>query len=449
MELPKACVAQSDWDEIGERFGAIRGLGYVTWYPVSIEAVSLSDDNAMFDAIARWKRRHEQTTIHVVLSLSFDAAHAAPLSLVTSGRAQPAASAQSPAFSSSKGSRISVSTVATDFPASSTPAFAFGEFIKLEGLALTVFHAPDQAEIARSYADSAEQTERVLADWFGPLKIRPRVVALQDPNAAAFETGDLVLAPLRPMVSQARQMALARPLVHGSVLSSRKWVSEGLARFGQALVRERQTGRASANEFMAQVLPALIQTERAGSAAEAANRVERESLINTSDELLYTGKGAYVWWMLRDIVGDSALTKAIAAYRPEQDREAAYVQRLVEAQFTPPRDLQAFFDSWVYHDYGLPDLRIDAANARRTMEDNHVVSVTVENLTRVWVEVPVVVSGASGITRATHIQVPGNAKSTTRISFQGIPTTAEINDGSVPELDLSNNKKEVLMLGKP
>ena len=76
---PESIVAQSDWDEIGERFGAVRGLGYVTWYPVSIEAVSLSDDNAMFDAIARWKRRHEQTTIHVALSLSFDAAHASPL----------------------------------------------------------------------------------------------------------------------------------------------------------------------------------------------------------------------------------------------------------------------------------------------------------------------------------------------------------------------------------
>ncbi len=250
--------------------------------------------------------------------------------------------------------------------------FAFGEFVKLEGLALTVFHAPDQGDVARDYADSAEQAERVLADWFGPLKNKPQVVALRDPNAAAFESGNLVLAPLRPMSSQGRQLVLARPLVHGSMSSSRRWVSEGLARFGQALVRERQTGRASANEFLAQVLPALIQTERsAGSAPEAANRAERDSLINTNDELLYTGKAAYVWWMLRDIVGDAALTKAIAAYRPEQDRDAAYVQQLIEAQFTPRRDLQAFFDSWVYHDYGLPDLRIDAANARQTMENNY------------------------------------------------------------------------------
>lgn len=447
---PESIILQSDWDEIGERFGAVRGLGYVTWYPVSIEAVSLSEGNAVFDAVARWKQRHEQTTIQVALSLSFDAAHAAPLSLVTSGRTLPGASAQPEAFSSSKGSRVTVGAVGADFQTASTPAFAYGEFLKLEGLAITVLHAPEQGDEARAYADSAEQAERVLADWFGPLKNKPQLVALRDLNAAAFESGSLVLAPLRSMSSQGRQLVLARTLVHGSVVSPRKWVSEGLARFGQALVRERLTGRASASEFLGQVLPALIEIERtAGSAPEAANRAERDSLINTNDELLHTGKSAYVWWMLRDIVGDVALTKAIAAYRPEQDREAAYVQRLIEAQCTPRCNLQPFFDSWVYHDYGLPDLRIDAANARQTVENNHVVSVTVENLTRVWVEVQVSVKGASGDVRLTRLQVPGNAKSTTRIAFQGVPAVAEINDGSVPQLDVSNNKKQVLLPGQP
>jgi uncharacterized membrane protein len=97
----------------------------------------------------------------------------------------------------------------------------------------------------------------------------------------------------------------------------------------------------------------------------------------------------------------------------------------------------------------LPDLRIDAANARQTVENNHVVSVTVENLTRVWVEVQVSVKGASGDVRLTRLQVPGNAKSTTRIAFQGVPAVAEINDGSVPQLDVSNNKKQVLLPGQP
>ncbi len=455
---PESAALQSDWDQIGERFGAVRGLGYVTWYPVSTEAASLSDGNAVFDTIARWKRRHDATTIHVALSLSLDAAHAAPFSLVTSGR-QSRASAQPEQFSSSKGSRVTAEALEADFPASSTPVFAFAEFVKLEGLALTVLYSPEQASDARAYADSAEQVERFLADWFGPLKNKPQLVALRDPDAVPFESGNLLLVSLRPLSNEARQLLLARALVHGSVSSPRPWISEGLARFGQALVREHQAGRAAAHEFLAQVLPMLIRIEspqRTGlagnpgksAAGDAVAAAERNSLIHTNDELLYRGKAADVWWMLRDIAGDAALTKAIAAYRPDQDRDAQYIERLIEAEFTPRRDLGAFFDSWVYHDYGLPDLRVDAANARATGDNNYVVSVTIENLTRVWVEVPVLVKDAGGDVRRARLPVPGNAKSTTRISFQGVPATAEVNDGSVPELDLSNNQKPVLVQGQ-
>ena len=39
----------------------------------------------------------------------------------------------------------------------------------------------------------------------------------------------------------------------------------------------------------------------------------------------------YVWWMLRDMIGEPALKKAIAAYRPEQDKEPSYMPRLIEA----------------------------------------------------------------------------------------------------------------------
>ncbi len=439
---------RSDWDEIGERFGVVRGLGYVVWYPVSIEAVSLSDGSAVFDAIARWERRQQQTMINVALSLSLDQAHAASLSLITSGHNRPSA-AQPPEFSSSKGSRVTVATLEADFQASSTPVFAFGEFVKLDGLALTVLHPPEQDDQARAYVDSAEQVERVLADWFGPLKNKPQLVALADPDAAPFESGSLLLVPLRPMSNEARQILLARALIHGSLTSPRKWISEGLARFGQALVRERQAGRVSTNEFLAQVLPVLRQVERpAGSPTAPAGQAESDSLINTNDELLYRGKAAYVWWMLRDMLGDAALTKAFAAYRPEQDTDPAYLQHLLEAQFTPRRNLEAFFDSWVYHDYGLPDLRVDAANAWQTSANNYLVSVTVENLTRVWVEARVMVKDASGEVRTERLQAPGNAKSTTRVSFQGTPATAEVNDGTVPELDLSNNIKQVAMQGQ-
>ena len=97
----------------------------------------------------------------------------------------------------------------------------------------------------------------------------------------------------------------------------------------------------------------------------------------------------------------------------------------------------------MYRDLGLPDFRIDMANARQTLAKTYMVSVTVENLTPVWSEVPVIVRDAHGESRLARIQVPGKAKATTRIAIQGRPTVAEVNDGSVPELDFSNHRKEV------
>ena len=61
MGAPADVAARNDWDQISDPFTAVRGLGYVVWYPVAIEAVSLSDGNAVFDAIARWKHRHDRS----------------------------------------------------------------------------------------------------------------------------------------------------------------------------------------------------------------------------------------------------------------------------------------------------------------------------------------------------------------------------------------------------
>ena len=63
----RTSAPRNDWDEITEDFTAVRGLGYVTWYPVAIEAASLSEGNAVFDAVARWKDRHARTDFDVTL----------------------------------------------------------------------------------------------------------------------------------------------------------------------------------------------------------------------------------------------------------------------------------------------------------------------------------------------------------------------------------------------
>lgn len=144
----------------------------------------------------------------------------------------------------------------------------------------------------------------------------------------------------------------------------------------------------------------------------------------------------YVWWMLRDMVGEAALKKALAAYRSEEDKAPSYVQRLLEAQ--SKRDLEWFFDDWVYRDRGLPDFRVDAAIPRATVGGGYVVTVSVENLGQAGAEVPVTLKVEGGeITK--RLEVRAKSKAVVRIEAPTAPQQVTVNDGSVPESDMSNN----------
>ena len=53
---PADIARRSDWDEISDSFTAVRGAGFVVWYPVSMEAANLSQGNELFEITARMAR---------------------------------------------------------------------------------------------------------------------------------------------------------------------------------------------------------------------------------------------------------------------------------------------------------------------------------------------------------------------------------------------------------
>src|SRR5262249_3058687 len=57
MGVRNELALDAEWDQIRKSFTAVRGVGSVAWYPVATEAASLSDGNAVFDAVGRWKQR--------------------------------------------------------------------------------------------------------------------------------------------------------------------------------------------------------------------------------------------------------------------------------------------------------------------------------------------------------------------------------------------------------
>ena len=52
---PEATARSTDWDQIGAKFTAVRGVGYVAWYPIATEAGNLSEGNSLFETVGRWK----------------------------------------------------------------------------------------------------------------------------------------------------------------------------------------------------------------------------------------------------------------------------------------------------------------------------------------------------------------------------------------------------------
>jgi aminopeptidase N len=114
--------------------------------------------------------------------------------------------------------------------------------------------------------------------------------------------------------------------------------------------------------------------------------------------------------------------------------------RLISPQ--TKRDLEWFFDDWVYRDRGLPDFKVESAFSRKTLTKSFILAVTLDNLGTASAEVPVTVKFAGGQV-SKRFEVHAKDKATIRIETPAAPQEILVNDGSVPESDLTNNTFKV------
>src|SRR3974390_3160921 len=64
---PEDAATTSDWDRIDENFTAVRGVGYVAWYPIATESASISDENELPEVLGRWKARQAMSEMSVLI----------------------------------------------------------------------------------------------------------------------------------------------------------------------------------------------------------------------------------------------------------------------------------------------------------------------------------------------------------------------------------------------
>jgi hypothetical protein len=394
LGAPADAALATDCDRITTDLVGVRGVGYVAWYPVALEPGSLAEGNSVFHALSEWKSREAESAF--VLRVQ-DGQRRAEKSYEPLGMTVPVLTGVvNPTLT-----RNGVAVVAESAP-------------RAEALAFT------------------DESEKFAEAWLPP---RGTAKLWQLPEAGDVPYASGTEAFIAPNVGERDAQAITLYAVsHAGLRSWRPWIQEGYAAFLDAEYREKTQGRESALAFLQDRLGGLSLSE-----PENANAGE-SSLINSGEESRYRTKAMFVWWMLKDMVGDAALQAAIKRYKTDQDRSADYVQKLIESE--AHKDLSWFFDDWVYRDRGLAELSVVSAVPRQTMEGKWTTEITVANNGGAGASVPVFVT-AGPIEETARVVVQAHAKANVMVTTNLKPVRVRVNDGSVPETDMNDNEFEI------
>lgn len=433
---PDDAAKSSDWDQISPDASAIRGVGYVAWYPIATDVANLSEDDSLFEVLNRWKARESGSLLKVTLRDNGAIGDETLPVVVCNGKLIRGVTKEG----------------TSNFPwaqctftdlGQAVPLLALANYGTVDRPSMTVFNLPSHAASAEAYAEAAEKAAPLISDWFGPLHSKPQTVDLTDADSAPFETSSVLFTPLANSTPTRAGLSAAHQLTHAAFYSPRPWIEEGLAHFAQALYLEQQSGRQAAIDYMVQhrsVLSTVEQSDAEPGSPEASKQEVNLALVSTTNEALSRSKAMCVWWMLHDMIGPAALKKAIAAYHPDQDNEPSYMPRLIAAQ--THRDLEWFFDDWVYRDRGLPDFKVESAFSRKTLNKTFILTVTLDNLGAAGAEVPIMIKFAGGEAKK-RLEVHAKDKATIRVETPAAPDEILVNDGSVPERNTENNTFKV------
>src|SRR6266849_8610254 len=199
--VPAEVARHSDWDQIGKSFSAVRGIGYVAWYPVATESANLSEGNSVEEVVGRWKVRHTDTT----MSLLFQSTMDTPMFF----------SGTPDVFTVQRDTNVAkVVAFSMVRPGISVPTSVIANYQKLTKDRLSIQYFSGLEEAARNYAEAAAQSDVLVPVGRGSEGLQ--ILALPDPDASPFVSQGMLLSPLQsPMTNEAELSvvyAKARPL---------------------------------------------------------------------------------------------------------------------------------------------------------------------------------------------------------------------------------------------
>src|SRR5579864_240158 len=185
---PEDAARSTDWDRIDPAFTAVRGAGYVAWYPIATEVANLSEDDDLSEVLQRWKAREAAST----MSLLFESTQRS--TILFSGTTD--------IFNVVPGNgMVKVGAFSMIRPETNVPTFVIADYKKTDAKELfPIYFLPGKEAVAASYADALGTLDPLGAR--GPRGLQ--IAQLPNSAAAPFVSQNLLLTPLRPISDEDR-----------------------------------------------------------------------------------------------------------------------------------------------------------------------------------------------------------------------------------------------------
>ena len=291
--------------------------------------------------------------------------------------------------------------------------------VRVEGATFPVYTPPSAANTAQSYGDVVGRIVDFYNGEFGALPQPGLTIAqLPDGTVDGFAAPGLLLVSARQWTAQPNALLLANLAAQQwwgnrvmAASPSDVWITDGLARYCEALYAEETSGKDGLNKALEDFAVGALMFDDAAPIAEA-RRLEPETEEYRS---VVVNKGAMVFHMLRAQLGDANFlallkefysryagkTARIQDFEQMADEHAAQAKapevktigNATPVAATEPINLRPFFTQWL-RSTGVPEFSVEYVTYR-TKKGFRIVGKVKQNLDffRMGVEMEVQTEG--------------------------------------------------------
>jgi aminopeptidase N len=241
-----------------------------------------------------------------------------------------------------------------------------------EGVNVAVFAPRSASANAADFAASVARSMTVFSDMFGALP-DPTMTVIQIPDGTLrdFAGPGVLLLSQRAWDPKANDRTIARLVASqwwgNEVLPaspSDVWISDGLARYSEALYAEQNAGKEAGLKAVDEFAVGALMFEDAAPIAQAARLVPYSADYRS----VVMNKGAMIFHMIRAQMGDVAFKSLLHDFYTKYEGKSARIEDFAalaqkHAQATArsgedPADLRGFFTQWL-NSTGIPEFSVE------------------------------------------------------------------------------------------